>query len=92
MAEKSAADFDEFDDLEGHSSELDAPPALEIILSDKPKPKFPRPVKPIIRTRGSIAVTSPHWIMPGSACVGQSKQSSRVTYSTVRGTGICGGL
>ena len=59
MADTSAVDFDEFDNLEGLCSELDAPPAIEISLPDKPEPKLPRPVKPIIRTRGSVAVTSP---------------------------------
>jgi hypothetical protein len=58
MADTSAVDFDEFDNLVDLCSELDAPPAVEIILPDKPEPKLPRPVKPIIRTRGSVAVTS----------------------------------
>lgn len=59
MADTSPVDFDEFNNFVDLCSELDAPPAVEIILSDKPEQKLPRPVKPIIRTRSSGAVTSP---------------------------------
>ncbi|MDD2900692.1 MAG: DarT ssDNA thymidine ADP-ribosyltransferase family protein [Desulfuromonadaceae bacterium] len=58
MADNSAIDFDEFDNIEDLCSELDAPPAVEIILSDKPEPNLPHPVKPVIRTRGSGSATS----------------------------------
>ncbi|MFZ2948541.1 MAG: DarT ssDNA thymidine ADP-ribosyltransferase family protein, partial [Desulfuromonadaceae bacterium] len=58
MADNSALDYDEFDNIEDLCSELDAPPAVEIILSDKPEPNLPHPVKPVIRTRGSGAAAS----------------------------------
>ncbi len=58
MADTSAVDFDEFDNLVDLCSELDAPPAVEIILPDKPEPKLPRPVKLVICTRSSGPATS----------------------------------
>lgn len=58
MPDNNELKLDVLDGLELLGSELDAPPAVEIILPGKTQPVMPPPVKPLLTTRGSAQINT----------------------------------